>query len=82
MPSPQRWIRSLREECLHHLLVLHERHLQHVLQAYSAYFNHRRPHQGLAQQCPLPASACSDKGSVSRRDVLGGIIHDYYQKAA
>lgn len=40
----ERWIRSVREECLDHLLILNERHLGRVLRAYVAYYNERRPH--------------------------------------
>jgi transposase InsO family protein len=43
----ERWVRSAREECLDHLLILGERHLQQVLRAYVTFFNTRRPHQGL-----------------------------------
>jgi putative transposase len=78
----ERWIRSAREECLDHILVLNERHLMRVLRTYVAYFNQRRPHQGLGQQIPLPPAGDSGVGAVRRRDVLGGVIHDYYREAA
>ncbi len=78
----ERWIRSVREECLDHLLILNERHLQRVLSAYGTYFNHARPHQGINQQCPIRMEDCGIQGSVRRRDVLGSIIHDYYRQAA
>ena len=77
----ERWIRSAREECLDRLLILHPRHLQRVLGEYAEYYNHRRPHQGLDQQCPTAAWGPGD-GGVCRRDVLDGIIHDYYRRAA
>ena len=78
----ERWIRSIREECLDHLVILHEHHLHSVLVEYRHHFNHRRPHQGLNQQCPVPVLQHSGKSRVHRRDVLGGIIHDYYRDAA
>jgi transposase InsO family protein len=78
----ERWIRSAREECLDHILILGERHLQRVLREYVTFFNHRRPHQGLAQQCPLPRSPAVTTGAVHRVDILGGIIHDYERRAA
>lgn len=40
----ERWIRSVREECLDHVLILNEAHLQRVLEEYINYFNTRRPH--------------------------------------
>jgi putative transposase len=46
------WVRSARTECLHHLFIVHERHLQWVLDEYVAYFNAWRPHQGLGQRAP------------------------------
>jgi hypothetical protein len=80
----ERWIRSVREECLDHLLILSERHLERVLRAYVAYYNQRRPHQGLAQQCPVPLTPPARKGTgaIVRRDLLGGLMHDYERQAA
>ena len=78
----ERWIRSVREECLDHVLILGEGHLKRVLTEYSAYFNTARPQQGLGQQCPVPRSSECKRGPVQRREVLGGIIHDYYRAAA
>jgi putative transposase len=48
----ERWVRSVREECLDHLLIINERHLNHVLREYSQYYDKARPHQGLDQQPP------------------------------
>lgn len=78
----ERWIRSVREECLDKLLIVSEGHLRRVLTAYLAYYNHTRPHQGIEQRCPVPAQPSSGDGPVHCRDVLGGIIHDYYREAA
>jgi transposase InsO family protein len=78
----ERWIRSVREECLDQLLILNEHHLHRVLIAYTAYFNQARPHQGLNQHCLMATEQAVLQGSIRRRDVLGGIIHDYYRQAA
>ena len=48
----ERFMRSVRQECLDHLLILHERQLHRILNAYLAYFNQARPHQGIQQQIP------------------------------
>src|SRR6266536_620404 len=48
----ERFLGSVRRECLDHLLILHEMHLQRVLNAYVRYFNRARPHQGIRQQIP------------------------------
>jgi hypothetical protein len=50
---------------------------------YVAFFNTARPHQGIEQQIPVPkGSGGQDHGPVRCRNVLGGIIHDYYRDAA
>ncbi len=78
----ERWIRSVRQECLDKLVLLGEWHVRRVLAEYVTFYNTRRPHQGLEQQCPIPLSMVSRDGLVQRRDVLGGIIHDYLRTAA
>jgi putative transposase len=77
----ERWVRSVREECLDHLLILGQRHLRRVLVDYVQYYNTARPHQGLVQLAPLPFPP-PQTGPVACRDVLGGIIHNYYRQAA
>ena len=77
----ERWVRSVRQECLDQLLILNQRHLACVLKEYVHYYNTARPHQGLAQQTPIPHSR-SPHGIIRCRDVLGGILHDYYRDVA
>jgi putative transposase len=78
----ERWVHSVRQECLNHLLIVNERHLKVVLHEYSSYYNRRRPHQGLEQHFPETDSGASAQGAIRRRDILRGIIHDYYRDAA
>jgi hypothetical protein len=78
----ERWVRSVRGECLDHLLIASEAHLRHVLAGYVAHYNRARPHQGLDQQTPIPHIPRDLRGSVRRRDVLGGLIHEYDREAA
>ncbi len=78
----ERWVRSVREEVLDKLLIMNQAHLQRVLTEYVAYFNQARPHQGIEQRCPIPIERGKRSGAVKRRDVLGGIIHNYYRDAA
>jgi hypothetical protein len=75
----ERWVRTVREECLDHLLILSEAHLRRVLKTCLAYYNASRPHQGLEQQMPIPYKQLADTGPVHKRQVLGGIINDYYR---
>jgi transposase InsO family protein len=78
----ERWVGSARRECLDQLLILNERHLLRVLTTYTDFYNQRRPHQGLSQQCPIPLERGPGQGPIARHDVLGGIIHDYEHQAS
>jgi len=78
----ERFLGSVRRECLDHLLVLGEAHLRRILRAYVAYFNHARPHQGLLQRPPdHPEERTPGVGTVQVLPVLGG-LHHTYQRAA
>jgi putative transposase len=81
----ERFLRSVRQECLDHVLIFHERQLQRVLNRYVTYFNHARPHQGIHQQVPEPNSSshstCLVRNKVIAVPLLGGLHHDY-QRAA
>ena len=74
-------MRSVRQECLDKLIILNERHLRRVLTEYLVYYNTRRPHQSLDQDSPLGLTM-STEGPIRYRNVLGGIIRDYYREAA
>ncbi len=64
------------------MIILSEQHLGRVLKEYETYFNYARPHQGIAQQVPAGDSRGAERGPVRWRDVLGGIMRDYYREAA
>jgi len=76
----ERWVCTIREECLDHVLVLNENHLHRVLREYGEYYNHARPHQGLGQHFPVSGLVSNTAGPIRRRDILGGVIHDYYRQ--
>ena len=78
----ERWIRSIRQECLDHLLLPSEAHLHRVLTTYTDYYNRARPHQGLNQDTPVASAVPPGQGPVRRRDLLGGLLRDYYREAA
>ncbi len=78
----ERVVRSMRAECLDHLLIVNEAHLRRVLSAYVAHYNQARPHQGLEQRTPLPPSERPGRGPIRRRDLLGGLLREYYREAA
>jgi len=75
----ERWVRSVREECLDQILIMVSSHLHRVLHEYvNEYYNVSRPHQGIEQRTPIPRTQPNNTGSVQRRNLLGGIINDYY----
>jgi transposase InsO family protein len=79
----ERFIGGLRRECLDHLIVLGERHLDRVLREYATFFNAARPHQGIAQRIPVPTARRQQRtgSSVVAEPVLGGLHHDYQTAA-
>jgi putative transposase len=78
----ERWVRSVRDECLNRLLIVNQKHLHSVLTEYVDYYNTERPHQGINQNTPILRLPQSRDGPIRRKDILGGIIHSYYRKAA
>ena len=78
----ERWIGSVRRECLDHLPIVSEAHLRHVLTAYIAHYNEARPHQGLDQRTPVPREQGIGQGLVRRRDRPGGLLREYDREAA
>jgi putative transposase len=76
----ERFLGSVRRECLDHIMILGEPHLLHVLADYAlSYFNTARPHQGIGQQIPVSGEHLRARfaGSVTPIPVLGGLHHDY-----
>ncbi len=80
----ERWVRTVRNECLDHVLVFGPRHLEQILRGYVAHFNAERPHRSLELAAPAgsPRSRGSPSADILRRDVVGGLIHEYYAAAA
>ena len=81
----ERFLGSVRRECLEHYLIFHEKQLQRLLKSYVLYFNQARPHQGLQQKIPdssaLSTPPPNQPNQVISLPVLGGLHHDY-QRAA
>jgi putative transposase len=81
----ERWIGSVRRECLDRLLIVSRRQLLHVLRVYVQHYNGRRPHRALDLEPPDPTPAVAlARGdppapltTLHRRDLLGGLIHEY-----
>ena len=75
----ERWVRTVRADCLDRILILGRRHLEHVLAVYRRHYNDHRPHRALRLlppngRYPTPLTAT---GRLRRRDLLGGLIHEY-----
>jgi transposase InsO family protein len=81
----ERFIGSLRRECLDHMLIVNERQLHKRVKAYVLYLNQAQPHQGIGQRPPDPnrLRSASATGSlkVTAHPVLGGLHHDYRRAA-
>ncbi len=80
----ERFVRTVRAECLDWVLIIGRRHLETVLRIYTAHYNRERPHRGLALLPPDPTNADQPPsgGEIKRRDRLGGLIHEYHRAAA
>ena len=82
----ERWVRTVRHECLDWMLIWNCRHLEHVLTDYVRHYNTARPHRGIhlgvpaADNEPPPASLAQIR-RVERVDVLGGLVHEYRHAA-
>jgi putative transposase len=80
----ERFVRTVRAECLDWLLILNRRHLERVLRVFVEHYNTQRPHRALNLRPPQPrepppAAAINE---ICRHDRLGGLIHEYYRTAA
>jgi len=83
----ERWVGSARRECLDRILIFSRRQLERVLSIYVQHYNERRPHRALDLHAPDPSRPASTQGeppvnAIRRRDLLGGLIHEYEATAA
>src|SRR5674476_163203 len=81
----ERVIETIRAECLDWTLILGRRHLDRTLRTYVEHYNRGRPHRALGLASPLPGARDPIPVSprdVRRRDLLGGLVHEYYGLAA
>jgi len=82
----ERWVGTVRQECLDWLLIVGRGHLEQVLRIYVEHYNLHRPHRALGLGPPAPRAdpnaadeAC--QGRIQRRDLLGGLLHEYRRAA-
>jgi transposase InsO family protein len=77
-PFVERWIGTLRRECLNHVIVLNEAHLKRIVTSFLEYYHQARPHRSLDQNAPEPrAVEPPERGPVVAEPVLGGLHHRY-----
>ncbi len=80
----ERWVRTVRADCLDHLLIVGRRHLEHVVRVYVRHYNEHRPHRALGLAPPdrsRPVERAEIPVRAMRRDLLGGVIHEYQAAA-
>lgn len=82
----ERFLGSVRRECLDHFLIFHERQLSRLLTAYTLSFNQARPHQGRGQRIPDPPvrsapPPLNQSNQITAVPVLGGLHHDSQRTA-
>jgi putative transposase len=65
----ERWVRTVRSDCLDRTITLRRRHLERVLRAYTKHYNEHRPHRAL-----------HGDATIRRQDLLGGLIHAYQRR--
>jgi putative transposase len=79
----ERYVGTLRRECLDHLLIHGERHLWRTLSEYARHYNDHRPHQSRGQRPPLhePGQPVDVTARITRRQVVHGLINEYHRAA-
>jgi len=82
----ERWVRTVRAECLDWRLIVGRGHLQQILRVYVEHDNRHRPHRALRLEAPDRTAGPTvvgetQLGKVRRRDLLGGLLHEYRRAA-
>ena len=82
-PHAERFVRSIKEECLSRMILFTEDQMRYVVKHYSEHYHHERNHQGLDNVIPLPGPGVdADGGTVNMNERLGGMLRHYYREAA
>ena len=84
-PFAERWVQSVKRECLDHFIVFGEGHLRHLLRKYLDYYHRHRPQQGLGNVLIGESNIDAAEGpldGVICRESLGGLLKHYERRAA
>ena len=77
----ERFVRSIKEECLHRIVPLGERHFRHTVSEFVSHYHRERPHQGCGNALLEPRGLYQPQGRITRRPRLGGMLN-FYERAA
>jgi putative transposase len=78
----ERWVQSVRRECLDQFIILGETHLRYLLKEYETHHNLERPHQGVGNVPLSPQQETPTEGAIECHERLGGLLRHYYRKSA
>ena len=82
-PHAERFVRSIKEECLSRMTLLGERHLRRALREYGRHYHTERNHQGLGNELTIRSgTTAAVMGPVKCHERLGGLLRHYYREAA
>ncbi len=79
----ERWVQTVRQECLDHFVVFGEDHFRHLLSEFTDYYNRCRPHQGVGNR-PVsgePPAPAEPVGAITCAERLGGLLKHYARAA-
>jgi transposase InsO family protein len=78
----ERFVGSIKSECVNRIVPLGETHLRGAIRAFMTHYHEERPHQGLDNQLISPATPASGTGPIRCRERLGGLLKFYDREAA
>jgi putative transposase len=79
----ERFVRSIKHECLRHIIPMGEGHLRKVVDEFVAHYHAERNHQGLGNVIPFPSATSHGlRGPVRRHERIGGLLKFYHRTAA
>ena len=78
----ERFVESVKSECLDRLVLLGEGHLRMAVREFAHHYHEERPHQGLGNELITPPPTVTGAGPMKCRERLGGLLKSYYREAA